>query len=117
VHPPLDVELAWQGRTAVIALGGAIDLYGAPLLAERIEEVEAAGAAALEVDLSALRFIDSSGLRILLDAHRTFGGNVSLQGASGLVLRVLEAAATAPALNAEDRRLARAFAPTEMLSS
>jgi hypothetical protein len=37
---------------------------------------------------------------------------MSVSGASGLVLRVLEAAATAPALNGDDRRLAWIFALT-----
>jgi len=116
VLPPLDLDLTRRGRTAVITLRGAADLYGAPLLAEQIEEAAAAGAATLEVDLSALRFIDSSGLGVLLDAHRTFDGAVVLRGASGLVRRVLETAAAAPALNAQDRRLATILAPTRVLS-
>lgn len=111
MHSPLDVELVWHDRTAVIAPRGAVDLSSAPLLAARVAAAAAGGAIELDVDLSGLRFIDSSGLGVLLAAHRTFGGAVSLRGASGLVRRVLETAATAPALNAEDRLLASVFAP------
>ena len=106
-----------HGRTAVLALRGAVDLFSAPLLAETIHTAVAEGATELELDLGDLRFIDSSGLGVLIEAHNTLGGAVTLRGASGLVLRVLEAAATAPALSAEDRRLAWVFAPTGTLSN
>jgi anti-sigma B factor antagonist len=47
----------------------------------------------LVVDLTAVRFLDSSGIRALIDADRTAGltgGKVSLVGATGVVRRALE---------------------------
>lgn len=113
----LDVGLTWRGRTAVIALEGAVDLFTSHLLAECISNAAAEGATDIHIDLSALRFIDSSGLRVLVDARRTLAGTVWASGGTGLVLRVLEVAAAAPALNAEDRSLAWLFAPGGMLTN
>jgi anti-anti-sigma factor len=113
----LDIDLTWRGRTAVLTLGGAVDLYTAHLLEGRVVEAAADGATDLHVDLTGLRFIDSSGLGALIEAHHRLPGRVSVSGASGLVLRVLEAAATAPALNAEGRSLAWVFAPTGVLTN
>jgi anti-anti-sigma factor len=121
VHTPLAVDVAWRGRTAILRPRGAIDLSCATRLAASVDEVVVAGARELEIDLSGLRFIDSSGIGVLRDAHQTFGGAIRMWGASGLVARVLEVAAAAPALNAEDRRLTWAFAtiaaPTGTLSN
>ena len=47
----------------------------------------------LVVDLEAVRFLDSSGIRALLDAERAAelsGGRVSVVGATGVVRRALE---------------------------
>ena len=47
----------------------------------------------LVIDLEAVRFLDSSGIRVLLDAERTAvesGGRVNLVGATGVVRRALE---------------------------
>lgn len=117
MRPSLDVDLIRRGATATLTLRGTADVFTCPVLRDRISEVAADGATRLELDLTGLRFIDSSGLGVLADAHRTFVGAVTARGASGLVLRVLQVAATAPALSAHDRRLALAFAPTGMLSN
>ena len=47
----------------------------------------------LIIDLTAVRFLDSSGIRALVDADRAAGltgGRVNLVGANGVVLRALE---------------------------
>jgi anti-sigma B factor antagonist len=47
----------------------------------------------LVVDLGAVRFLDSSGIRALIDADRTAardGGRVNVVGATGVVRRALE---------------------------
>jgi len=117
VQPSLDIDLVQRGSTATVSLRGAADLFTAPVLRDRIVEAAASGATRLDVDLTGLRFIDSSGLAVLVEAHRTFVGAVSAWGASGLVLRVLEVAATAPPLSADDRRVTWMLAPSGMLSN
>ena len=55
---------------AVVALEGEIDLSTAPEAERRIAEAESAGPERLVVDLREVTFMDSSGLRVLLTAHK-----------------------------------------------
>jgi anti-anti-sigma factor len=57
-------------RTAVVALEGEIDLSTAPDAERRIADAEENGEVDIVVDLRAVTFMDSSGLRVLLTAHR-----------------------------------------------
>jgi anti-sigma B factor antagonist len=57
-----------NGDAYVIALAGELDLDGAPRLEEELLCAEATDAASIVVDLSALEFIDSTGLRLLVMA-------------------------------------------------
>ena len=57
-----------DGETHVVELIGELDLDGAPRLEEELLRVEAGDAAAIIVDLGALEFIDSTGIRLLLMA-------------------------------------------------
>lgn len=44
----------------------------------------------LVVDCRRLDFLDSSGLKIILEAHRDFEGRIALMGAKRAVTRILE---------------------------
>lgn len=57
-----------EGDTHVVELRGELDIAGAPALEEELRAIEASEAGALVVDLSALEFIDSTGVRLLLQA-------------------------------------------------
>ena len=57
-----------DGDTHVIELIGELDLDGAPRLEEELLRVESSDVASIIVDLSALEFIDSTGIRLLLMA-------------------------------------------------
>lgn len=77
-------------RVRVVALYGQLDLANA----ERVREslVGVAGDAVV-VDLSGLRFLDSSGIAAILAARREIvdaGHGFELRGATGIVRRVLE---------------------------
>jgi anti-sigma B factor antagonist len=61
----LSLKTSLAGRTAVISLGGELDLAGA---AELEHELASVDAGAVVVDLRGLGFIDSSGLRALVVA-------------------------------------------------
>jgi anti-sigma B factor antagonist len=64
----IEVEQTDTG-VAVVVLAGEHDLYTAPAIAERISGVLQEGAP-LVVDLTPATFIDSSVLRVLLEARR-----------------------------------------------
>ena len=54
-----------EGRT-VVAVAGEIDVYTAPRLREQITELVAAGTYDLVIDMSAVEFLDSTGLGVLV---------------------------------------------------
>jgi anti-sigma B factor antagonist len=64
----LAVRSERDGETHVLELIGELDLDGAPRLEEELLRAEASDAAAIIVDLGALEFIDSTGIRLLLMA-------------------------------------------------
>jgi anti-sigma B factor antagonist len=78
----------------VVAPSGELDMSNGDLLGEAIERARQDGAANLIIDLRALSFMDSSGLRLLLDAwneSKLSDRRLSIVVAkTGLVRRVLE---------------------------
>jgi anti-anti-sigma factor len=78
----------------VVAPSGELDMSNADVLQEAIEHARQGGVANLIVDLRALSFMDSSGLRLLLDAwneSKLAERRLSIVVAkTGLVRRVLE---------------------------
>jgi len=79
--------------TAVIAVHGDIDLYTAPQLWETIDAATAEIPRQLVVDLTEVDFLDSSGLSVLVRAHkrlRPVDGTVVVRGASDQVSMALE---------------------------
>jgi anti-sigma B factor antagonist len=76
----------------VLTLGGELDLATVPLLQEQLDRAMR-GRRAVVVDLSGLRFIDSSGLHMLMRAERQLhatGGRLGLVYGSRAVRRVFE---------------------------
>ena len=57
------------GRRTVLAVGGEIDLDSVGVLSASVEAALAGGAAELWIDLTHTRFMDSSGLHVLLDTR------------------------------------------------
>lgn len=63
-------ELERVDRTAVIAVEGELDLSSATSFREALDELPGEEHGAVVLDLSAVTFIDSTALRLLLDAQR-----------------------------------------------
>jgi anti-sigma B factor antagonist len=57
-----------EGGRSVLELAGELDLAAADALRSELEALEASAPEATVVDLSALRFVDSTGLSVLFDA-------------------------------------------------
>jgi anti-anti-sigma factor len=77
----------------VIALAGELDLATADEVEQEIVRVEATDADSIVVDLSDLRFMDSTGVRILLSADarsRADGSRLALLRGPAAVQRVFE---------------------------
>ena len=89
----LGLEVTERGNVAVLALRGEVDVSSAPRLRQRLVELATEGRAWVVVDLSAVEFLDSTGLGILVSGLRRFrllGGDLTLAGAQPRILRVLE---------------------------
>ncbi len=78
-----------RGEVVVIVATGELDLAGAPLLAEAVPD----GDEPVVIDLESVGFMDSSGLRALLEARQRClesGRPLALARPSDAVRRVLE---------------------------
>lgn len=64
------ISLSFNDSVFAIELFGELDLTGAPRLQEAIARAEETSAVTILVDLSALQFIDSSGIKVLLTESR-----------------------------------------------
>jgi anti-sigma B factor antagonist len=72
-----------------IAASGEIDVHTAPRLAAAID----AAGTTVRLDLSQIEFVDSSGLRVLIEAHQRVseaGGQLTIVSPSSAVQRLFE---------------------------
>jgi stage II sporulation protein AA (anti-sigma F factor antagonist) len=68
---PSNFEIREQATepTLELSVTGELDMNTVELLAKRLERYLAEGARAVRLDLAALGFMDSSGLRLLIDLY------------------------------------------------
>jgi len=69
---PFSVTVSTDGDRSTVELRGELDLAGVDRAREAIEQAERAESPLLVLDLSQLEFIDSTGIAVLLEAHRDF---------------------------------------------
>jgi anti-sigma B factor antagonist len=84
-----------------LAVAGEIDGHTSPLLAEALTAV---AAEQVLLDMAGVEFVDSSGLRVLIEAHQQAehaGGSVTLTHPSAIVTRLLEISGVDSYLNVD----------------
>ena len=84
----LDINVSADG----LVLAGELDAHTAPLLAEHLAELPA-GDGDVVLDISRVEFMDSSGLRVVIDAHQRAldaGRRLVLRQPTSAVQRLLE---------------------------
>jgi anti-sigma B factor antagonist len=71
MNPSFTIDVVDRAGALHVALAGELDLATAPLLSQKLADVEidAADTQLIVVDLTGVPFIDSTGLRVLLEAH------------------------------------------------
>jgi anti-anti-sigma factor len=82
--------------TVIVALTGQVDLSSAPVLKRELEQLSEAGARHIVIDATDLTFLDSSGIAVLVGAHRTFvecGGGLEVYNACPVVRRTIDVTA------------------------
>ncbi len=101
----LEISSVVENGTASVSLSGELDLAGAQQLETRLDEAERTSPARLVIDLARLAFIDSTGLRLLLQADaraRERGCELVLRHAAPTVQRVFEVTGALDVLRFED---------------
>jgi anti-anti-sigma factor len=89
--PLLTIAADRSSTGVVLRAAGEIDVDSAPLLRSAIEEAVDTGAPAIDLDLSLVAFMDSTGLSTIIAARTRLGeGAVRVVAASEPVRRTLD---------------------------
>lgn len=86
-----------------VTVTGDIDAHSAPSLAERLDQFEGEGDR--RVNLANVEFMDSSGLRVLIDSHQKAteaGARLVLVNPGKAVARIIEVSGLSDHLNVEN---------------
>jgi anti-anti-sigma factor len=86
----LTIETAVEDGVAVVSIDGELDSGNVDTLTEAIAAIAANRRERLVFDLARLRFMDSAGIAVLINAAREIA-TVELRNPSPIVRRVLEA--------------------------
>ena len=92
LSPPFEVTVEQRGASVHATLIGELDISTAGRLEETLGRVEADGPALVVLDLSGLDFMDSTGLRLLIEADmraREAGRRLVVVQGNEMVQRVL----------------------------
>lgn len=93
VGPDLVLTVERSGSSAVLGVAGELDAYSSPQLESQISGLTDDAVDQVVLDLSATRFLDSSGLRAILSAQQSLqerDGRLRLRKPSEAVRRLLE---------------------------
>jgi anti-sigma B factor antagonist len=74
-HAPFRVEVHPERDVVRVAPVGELDIATAPTLEEQLQELRTSGFDHLVVDLRQVAFLDSSGIRVLVEEHGFAGAN------------------------------------------
>jgi anti-sigma B factor antagonist len=95
-----------EGDHTIVTLTGEIDLYTAPRLqSELVAALRSADSAQVVVDMSGVEFCDSTGMNVLLAAHRQAcerGGGLALAAPRAPVRKILEVTGLASVFTIHD---------------
>lgn len=87
----MDITTTENGSATVVAVTGELDVSTAPELEERLQQLIDGGSADLVVDLSAIDFLDSTGLGVMVKAlkwAREAGGGLRVVATEERITKV-----------------------------
>jgi anti-sigma B factor antagonist len=112
VHSVFHVDVRSEGRAAIIAVSGELDLSSSPSLEAELERASGTDSDLLVLDLRRLEFMDSTGLSVIVKAHQRLadeGRALCLVRGSQQVQRLLDVTGVA-------ERIQLADTPEELLN-
>jgi anti-sigma B factor antagonist len=80
-------------RECIVRARGEVDIYTGPSLRDVLRDALTTGASTVTIDMTDVSFIDSSGLSVIIGAHKKAedgGIALVLQGPTARVVRLLE---------------------------
>ena len=89
----MDYQIHTDGPVSIVELTGDLDVAGAPTLQNALQEIIDSGGQHVVVDLGAVPFMDSSGLGVLVAAHRRMaavGGRLALANPGPALQKVFQ---------------------------
>jgi len=87
----VQIDVQENSGSAVVAVVGEIDAHTCGDLASALDRVIGSGVQAVTLDVTGVEFIDSSGLRVLIQANeRLEPGRLGLKGPNETFRRLLE---------------------------
>ena len=95
LHLAMETRVVPRPGFTLVALVGRLDMISAGPLEQELEGLIAGGTRRLAIDMSALDYLSSAGLRSLLIAGKRLPGALTLIGLRGTVKEVLELAGLA----------------------
>ncbi|MGK3201119.1 STAS domain-containing protein [Amycolatopsis sp. MEPSY49] len=112
-HQDLAITVERLGRVLVVAVAGEVDRCTAPMLRDVLEATSRRAPWRIVVDLSLVRFLNSAGLQVLLEAHRGTapGTDLGLVAATRATLRPLQLTGVHERLAVHTSRAAAVAAP------
>lgn len=93
VMPHFEVNVNKEGTHPVLYLRGEVDFATAPVLQDALNETISEGADKITLDFQEVTFLDSEGLKVLLDVYRQLnktGGTIALHGCSKYIAKIFE---------------------------
>lgn len=112
VQDQLQIEVRHEGAGVVLALSGELDMASAERLQQAVDDPALGTEASVVLDLEALQFIDSTGLRVILRALercRARGQDFAITRGSPQVQRLLSITGVAthlPTISSSDEMVA-----------
>jgi anti-anti-sigma factor len=113
----VDIEVLYSDDLVAVTVAGELDASNSAWLYDTLHDAIDIGAAEVVLDLAALTFMDSTGLTVLLGAHKrmqSVGGTLAVLHPTPAVTRLLEITGLLPLLAI--RRL-RASAAVPVIAS
>lgn len=94
----MTVKKTVEGNKALLEIEGWLDTQTAPELGEALEALDSS-VTELTIDMNALEYISSAGLRQIVAAHKKLNGNLTIKNVSAEIMDVFNMSGFSKRLN------------------